>query len=149
MSGIGGKLALEARNKAVGMLLAGASQQAVAQMFSVTVQTVQRWWRRSKTCDSLQDKKRSGRPKKLSRVSKIVLAKSLTKKRQSTRKLAARLSAKGHACSKDVRRYLVGELGAKAQGGQPFPRLECAGVPISMRFTVFQCGYFTSPKATK
>ena len=53
MSGIGGKLALEARNQAVGMLLAGASQQAVAQRFSVTVRTVQRWWRRSKTCDSL------------------------------------------------------------------------------------------------
>ena len=135
MSGIGGKLVLEARNQAVGMLLAGASQQAVAQRFSVTVRTVQRWWRRSKTCDSLQDKERSGRPKKLSRVSKIVLAKSLTKKRQLTQKLSARLSAKGHACSKDtVRRYLAGELGAKAYRRRVVPKLSPLNISQRLKF---------------
>ena len=84
MSGIGGKLALEARNQAVGMLLAGASQQAVGQRFSATVRTVQRWWRRSKTCDSLKDKKRSERPEVLKSL-KTCSGKVFSQKKDSSR----------------------------------------------------------------
>ena len=39
MSGIGGTLALEVKNKAIGLLLAG-------KRFKVTTRTVKRWWRR-------------------------------------------------------------------------------------------------------
>ena len=67
-----------------------------------------------KVNNSVAPGKSTGRPRILDRVSKIVLAKSLTKKRQSTRKLAKRLTAKGMKCSKDtVRRYLKRELGSK------------------------------------
>ena len=72
------------------MLLAGQTQKTVAKRLSVSRQTVNRWWQKSKNEATMADRKRSGRPKKLTRVAKIVLAKSLTKKKQTTRKLATR-----------------------------------------------------------
>ena len=48
MSGIGGKLALEVKNKAIGLLLAGKTQKEVAKRFKVTTRTVKRWWRKEK-----------------------------------------------------------------------------------------------------
>ena len=48
MSGIGGTLALEVKNKAIGLLLAGKTQREVAKRFKVTTRTVKRWWRKEK-----------------------------------------------------------------------------------------------------
>ena len=135
MSGIGGKLALEVKNKAIGLLLAGKTQKEVAKRFKVTTRTVKRWWRKEKNGESQEDKQRSGRPKKLTRVAKIVIAKSLAKKRQTTRKLAARLSAKGHVCSKDtVHRYLTKDLGARAYRRRIVPKLSPLNISQRLKF---------------
>ena len=72
----------------------------------------------------MEDKKRSGRPSIHNKISKMVLSKSLTKRRQSTRKLVKRLSAKGHQMSHmTVHRYLVKNLGAKAMKRPKIPKL--------------------------
>ena len=135
MSGIGGKLTLEVKNKAIGLLLAGKTQREVAETFQVTTRTVKRWWRKEKHGESQEDKKRTGRPKKLTRVAKIVIAKSLAKKRQSTRKLAAILSAKGHKCSKDtVYRYLTKDLGARAYRRCIVPKLSPLNISQRLKF---------------
>ena len=135
MSGIGGKLALEVKNKAIGLLLAGKTQREVAKRFEVTKRTVKRWWRREKHGESQEDKKRTGRPRKLTRVAKIVISKSLAKKRQTTRKLAARLSAKGHVCSKDtVYRYLTKDLGARAYRRCIVPKLSPLNISQRLKF---------------
>ena len=76
-------MTLEVKNKAIGILLAGKTLREVEKMFEVTTRTVKRWWRKEKHGESQEDKKRTGRPKKLTRVAKIVIAKSLAKKRQS------------------------------------------------------------------
>ena len=107
MSEINRNLALETRGLAVGMVLAGSTTREAAKAFGVS-QSVSKWMNKHQQGQSLSDKPRSGRPKVLDRVSKIVLAKSLTKKRQSTRKLATRLTAAGHQVSRNtVHRYLV------------------------------------------
>ena len=135
MSGIGGTLALEVKNKAIGLLLAGKTQREVAKRFKVTTRTVKRWWRKEKHGESQKDKQRSGRPKKLTRVAKIVIAKSLAKKRQTARKLAARLSAKGHVCSKaTVHRYLTKDLGARAYRRPIVPKLSPLNISQRLNF---------------
>ena len=60
MSGIGGKLTLEVKNKAIGILLAGKTLMEVAKMFEVTTRTVKRWRRKEKHGESREDKKRTG-----------------------------------------------------------------------------------------
>ena len=50
----------------------------------------------------------------MNRIYKIVVAKSLTENRQSTRKLAARLTAAGHPVSMStLQRYMVKYLGCR------------------------------------
>ena len=67
------------KNKAIGLLLAG---KEVAKSFKVTTRSVKRWWRKEKHGESQEDM-----PKNLTSVAKIVIAKSMAKKRQTTRKL--------------------------------------------------------------
>ena len=69
-------------------------------------------------------KRGPGRPSIHNKISKMVLRRSLPKRRQSTRKLAKRLSAKGHQIYQmTVHRYLVKNLVAKAMKRQKIPKL--------------------------
>ena len=76
---------LEVRNRAVGMLEGGITQINVAKEVGKSIRTIKRWWLKQKSGGNLEHRPGAGRPKKLSRVSKIVIAKSLGKRRQSTR----------------------------------------------------------------
>ena len=77
----------ELRSRAVGMVLAGMSHKDLAHTLNVCERSIRRWYRVHKSGATLQTKERSGRPPKFPRVAKIIIAKSLTKRRQSTRKL--------------------------------------------------------------
>lgn len=124
MSGITRYQPLETRGQAVGMVMAGSTTREAAEALGVSQSAVAKWVKKSQQGQSLSDKPRSGRPKVLDRVSKIVIAKSLTKKRQSTRKLATRLTAAGHPVSKNtVHRYLVKDLGCKAFVQRKIPKI--------------------------
>ena len=62
----------------------------------------------------LEERPGAGRPKNLSRVSKITTAKSLGKRRQSTRSLAHRITPMGKPVSKDTfHGHLTGQIKAK------------------------------------
>ena len=82
------------RSKAIGLLEAGVQQRDVALRLSVGLRSIKRWWAASKRGQSLETKARSGRPKILNRVAKIVIAKTLEKRRHSTRKIAKSLAEK-------------------------------------------------------
>ena len=75
-----GRPTLEDRGKGVGMVLAGKTTRDVASLLQVSHSTVVRWMKKHKRGELLADKPRSGHPKVMSKVSKIVMAKSLTKK---------------------------------------------------------------------
>ena len=69
-------------------------------------------------------KSRSGRPKVLNRAAKIVISKSLGKRRHSTRKIAKNLHEKGYiGSSATVYRHLKQSLGAKAFKRPKIPRI--------------------------
>ena len=102
MSEIHRYLTLETHGHAVGMVLAGLTTREAAKTLGVSKSAVAKWMKKHQQGQSLSDKPRSGRPKVLDRVSKIVIAKSLAKKRQSTRKLATRLTAAGHQVSRNT-----------------------------------------------
>ena len=69
-------------------------------------------------------KARSGRPKILNRVAKIVIAKTLEKRRHSTRKIAKSLAEKGYsASSSTVYRHLTKNLEARAFKRPQIPRI--------------------------
>ncbi|KAI6651203.1 hypothetical protein LOD99_5350 [Oopsacas minuta] len=70
---------VEVRNRAIGMLLSGKTQKTVALSLGKDVSTIQRWWYKHKAHKSLQHKRGAGRPKKLPRVSKIVIANHWTR----------------------------------------------------------------------
>ena len=115
MSGKGCKDRINLRHQAIGMMMTGKSSREVGKVLGVDHSSVSRWYKRYQDGESLIDQKRSGRPTVETKVSKLVLAKSLTKKRQSTRKLAERLSRSGHHMSHmTVHNYLTKRLGAKA-----------------------------------
>ena len=114
ISGITKKYSLEVRARAVDMLEAGKTQKEVANIMEVSVRSVRNWWSKHKSCDSLADKKRSGRPKVLGRVERIILSKSVGKRKQSVRKLAKRMSARGYQGSKStIQHHLKGTLGLR------------------------------------
>ena len=115
MYGKGGQDRINLRHQAIGMMMTGKSSREVGKVLGVDHSSVSRWYKRYQDGESLIDRKRSGRPTVQKKVSKLVLAKSLTKKRQSTRKLAERLSRSGHHMSHmTVHNYLTKRLGAKA-----------------------------------
>ena len=111
---VGGKGASRSslRSRAAGMVEAGMSQTDVAQKLGISRRTVNKWWRRVSEGEPMSDKPRSGRPPRISRVAKIVCAKAAGKRGQSVRKLAKRLTRKGHGLSKPaVHRYVTKALG--------------------------------------
>ena len=76
------------RNQAIGMLKAGSTQESVARQLGTTVRTVRRWWYREKSGISLENLQGWGRKTAIGKVAKIVIAKTLGKKRKSTRKIS-------------------------------------------------------------
>jgi transposase len=95
------------RNQAIGMLLGGMTQSKVSKTLNISLRNVRRWWKAHKDGKDQKQKPGRGRKSALNRAAKITIAKSLTKKHQSTRKLARRLTKAGHKVSHmTVHKYL-------------------------------------------
>ena len=110
------------RPRAIGQLESGITQKVVSQSLSVSLRSVRRWWHAYKSGKSLESTPKSGRKKTVSRVAKIVISKSLGKRRQSTRKIASKLANKGISMSKStVHRYLKTDLKVNRIKGQKYP----------------------------
>ena len=135
MSGIGGSEQFGLRWQAKGLKSAGKTCRETARELNVHFATVSCWCKEYAEGESLEDKPRSGRPSVLDRVSKIVVAKSLTKKRQSTRKLSTKLSNCGHPVTHmTIQRYLVKDLGACAYRRLKIPKLTEEHVKKRLKF---------------
>ena len=103
------------RNRAIGVIIGGMKQKDVASSLEKPLRTVQRWWSRYNGGLTLQHVPPPWAASKISRETKIVIAKSLAKIQQSTGKLAKRITQKGHDVSKStVHRYLRKSVGATA-----------------------------------
>ena len=99
---------LSTRHRAVGMVSGGMTQAAVAKELGVSVRSIQTWMARNRRKESLENRTGRGRKTVLTRVSKIVLAKCVQKRHQSTRKLARKLTSKGYPASKTtVHNYMT------------------------------------------
>ena len=123
------------RHQAVGMILGGKSSREVAKALEVNQSSVVRWFQKHNSGEDLSDRKRSGRPTVMSKISKMVVSKSLTKKRQSTRKLAERLTRHGHAMSHTtVHNYLTQKLGVRSFKRCKIPKLTEEHVRKRLRF---------------
>ena len=95
------------RERAIGMIEAGSTQKTVANTLGVTIRTVRNWCTWHRAGYLLDDKPRSGRPTKLSRVPKIIIRKSIGKRYNSTRNLTKYISSRTVSVSKDtIHRYL-------------------------------------------
>lgn len=115
---------LATRHRAVGMVRGGMTQASVAQTLGVSVSTMKIWMARDRQGQSLRNRTGRGRKTVLTRVAKIVLAKAALKRRQSTRKLAKKLTAKGHPVSKTtVHSYLTKCLHLKPLKPRRQPKL--------------------------
>ena len=112
------------RSQAVGMLQAGSDQKFVSLKLGVNIRTVQRWWRLFRNDLSLENKGGRGRKSSVPKVAKIVITKSIGKKRHSVRSLSRKLKLKGHSVSySSVYRYLTREKGVKSYKRQRQPLL--------------------------
>ena len=99
------------RNFAMGKLEAGSTQRKVAQELGYDISTIRRWWAKYKYGESLRHRQGTGAPKKLKKIAKIMITKSLEKRHQSIRRLSKRLKTKGVSVSKNiVHWYLTNEL---------------------------------------
>ena len=87
------------RSQAVGMLQAGSSQRFVSMKLGVNIRTIQRWWRLFKNGLSLENQRGRGRKSSVPKIAKIVITKSIGKKRCSVRNLSQELKHKGHSVS--------------------------------------------------
>lgn len=118
---------LSTRYRAVGMVNGGMTQGQVAEELGVGVRTIKRWMARDRQGEALENRKGRGRKTSISRVAKIVLAKSVLKRHQSTRKLARKLTGKHHPVSKStVQRYLKQCLHLKPLKPHRQPKLTAA-----------------------
>ena len=114
----------EVRGRAIGMLEAGKKQVKVARDLEVPLRTLERWWAQYKRTGKMVKGKSPGRPKVLGKIEKIIISKSVGKKRQSPRKLAARFTARGLKGSKDtIKRYLRKGFGLKPYHCRKIPLL--------------------------
>ena len=108
----------------MGMLKAGLTQQKVVTHFGITVRTVRRCWSRVQSGHSLENMGGRGRKSAFGRVSKIIISKTLGKKRKSTRKISQALKSKGFQVSHvTVYSYLRKNLGVKPYKPQLQPKL--------------------------
>ena len=115
---------IELRNKAIGMLKAGLTLKKVSESLNVSIRSVQRWSRREKLRQTLGTLPRSGRPKILSRVPKIIISKTLCKRSKSTRSIARNLVSSGYPASHStVYRYLRHSINVYPYKRQCIPRL--------------------------
>ncbi|KAI6648542.1 Transposase [Oopsacas minuta] len=71
------------------MVLGGMTQTCASEKLGVNIRTIRRWLSRYQNEGSLENMHGRGRKSKLTKVVKIVIAKSISKRHQSTRKLAA------------------------------------------------------------
>jgi hypothetical protein len=77
----------------------------------IILSPVKGWWKKRISQKSPLDEKRSGSSSILRKVQKMVISKSLHKRRRSTRKLATKLTNQGPQCSKNnLQRYLRFDL---------------------------------------
>ena len=112
------------RSQAVGMLQAGSSQRFVSMKLGVNIRTIQRWWRLFKNGLSLENQGGRGRKSSVPKIAKIVITKSIDKKRRSLRNLSRELKHKGHSVSDStVYRYLTRVKGVKSFKRQQQPLL--------------------------
>ena len=82
------------RNFAMGKLEAGSTQRKVAQELGYDISTIRRWWAKYKYGESLRHRQGTGAPKKLKKIAKIMITKSLQKRHQSIRRLSKRLKTR-------------------------------------------------------
>ena len=110
--------------KAVAQLEGGKTQSEVARGIGVSIRTLKRWWKKHQTGQELTNAPGRERKPKLSKAAKITISKSLTKSAQSTCKLAARLTSKGHKVSHEtVRKHMRQSLTVLPFKPQLQPRL--------------------------
>ena len=110
------------RSRAIGQLESGITQKVVSQSLSISQRSVRRWWHAYKFGKSLETIRKSGRQIQ-SRVAKIVISKSLGKRKQS-RKIDSELANKGISMSKStVHRHLKTDLKVKSYKRPKIPRL--------------------------
>ena len=113
---------IKVRYQAIGQLEAGKPQSAAAIDLGVGLKTIKRWCKKHWQGESLQNRPGWGRKAKLTRVDKITISKSIGKRRQSARKLAARLSKDGKKVPhKTIRKYLKDYLNLKTYKPQLQP----------------------------
>lgn len=107
------KLPISIRARAVGMIEAGLTYHRVAEDLGVSLRSVKYWCAKVKAGKSLEDAPRSGRPSSISPIAKMVISKSLGKRRQTTRKLARNLTSRGYPIGREsVRQHLIRNCGA-------------------------------------
>ena len=70
---------MEVRGRAIGMIEAGMKIKMVAEAVGLSLRTLEYWWSAYKRIGSVSKKKRTGRPKILGRVEKMIISKSLGK----------------------------------------------------------------------
>ena len=94
--------------RSVAMVKAGMKQADVTTHISVSVRSTKIWLSRGRTGESFRSRAGRGSKTALSRVAKIILAKAALKRQQCVKKLARKLTAKGHPTSKtSVHQYLT------------------------------------------
>ena len=115
---------LAVRSRAVGMVIGGMQSGQVAQELGIAKRSLERWLALHRAGKGLENQAGRGRKSTITRVAKIVIAKSAFKRGHSTRKLSSKLSQRGHPVSKStVHRYLRTCLGLKPLKPQLQPKL--------------------------
>ena len=130
------------RIRAVGMVADGMTHSQVAEALGVSRRTICRWLSRDRGRQTLENKPGRGRKSSVSRVAKIVIAKSMVKRGQSTRKLERRLTASGHLVSKSTtHRYLRISLKLKPIKPRPQPKLTESQKQRRPEFAMARCSW--------
>ena len=83
---MGKEYSVEFRGKAVGMVLAGMDRKHVCKRLGISRTQLYDWLKREKTGEGLKSKAGRGRKPSVHPVAKRVIAMSVTKRRQSTRR---------------------------------------------------------------
>ena len=121
---MGKEFNVEFRGKVVGMVLDGIDRKHVCKCLGISRTQLYDWLKREKTGESLKSKAGRGRKPSVHPVAKRVIAMSVTKRRQSTRKLAKRLTRAGYPNSHTmIRTYLRKNLNAKPYKLSKSPKL--------------------------
>ena len=120
---------------AIGMIEAGATQAHVTKTLMVAVRTIWNWKNRHEAGETLENRPGRGRKKSISRIAKIVISKSMEKRRHSTRSLAKCLTAAGHLISHtSIHMYLRCSLNARPFKPRRTPKSTPAQVTKRIRW---------------